>query len=101
MNYLKEMKKVVLSLAFILIGIIVYGQNEDIDIKLISSEEGKAWKRMIRSDDRPIAESLKDDRIIFYTNGTFKYDHAGTETREYSGKTKTWSYDELTSTITW
>jgi hypothetical protein len=102
MNYLKEMKKVVLSLACILVGIICYGQNDDIDIKYLSSEEGKVWKRMNRGDGYKVAESLNDDLYIFYTDGTFKYDHSGTETPELSsGKTNKWSYDKQTNILSW
>lgn len=102
MNYRREIKKIVLSLTFILIGVICYGQNEDIDIKYISSVEGKVWKRMHRADGREIVESLKDDLFIFYSNGSFKYDHSGTETAELSnGKTKTWSYNKDTNILTW
>jgi hypothetical protein len=102
MNYLKEMKKVALNLAFILMGVICYGQNDDIDIKYISSEEGKVWKRMNRVDGYKVAESLNDDLYIFYTDGTFKYDHSGTETPELSnGKTNKWFYDKQTNILSW
>ena len=96
------MKKIVLSLTFILIGVICYGQNEDIDIKYISSSEGKGWIRMERPDNHPIIQTLEDDVFTFYSNGIFKYDHAGTETHELSNaKTKTWSYNKETNILTW
>ena len=90
-----------MCIVFVLSGIACFGQNEDIDIKYLSSEEGKDWVIIHRPDGKFIKESLRDDIFTFYTNGTFKYDHAGTQTPENNGKTKTWSYDSLTNIVSW
>ncbi len=96
------MKRAVVYLVFILFGTVSYGQNSGIDIKYVHSEGGKEWKRMYRPDGKQVHESLEDDIFIFYSNGTFKYDHSGTLNNELSNaKTKTWAYDNQTNILTW
>jgi hypothetical protein len=98
------MKRLFLNVIFILTGLVGFGQvnNSGIDIKYIHSENGKEWRRLVRVDGHQVAKSLEDDVFIFYTNGAFKYDHAGTVTHDLSNaKTKNWSYNNDTNILVW
>ena len=96
------MKKVFFILIFIISGTVCFGQNSGIQIKHLHSAEGKQWKRYVRPDGDQVALSLEDDIFTFYSNKSFKYDHAGTVSQELNNaRTKTWSYNETTNVVSW
>jgi hypothetical protein len=98
------MKRVFLNIIFVLTGLVCFGQvnNSGIDINYLHSENGKEWKRFVRVDGHQVAKSLEDDLFIFYSNGNFKYDHAGTVSQDLAdAKTKKWSYNNDTNILVW
>jgi hypothetical protein len=96
------MKKVFLFGFLILSGALSFGQNPDIDVKHLHSDEGKQWKIMVRTDSYRFPASMEDDVFTFYTTGQFKYDQGNSITEEYTNvRTKTWSYNPKNNVATW
>lgn len=84
------------------LGATCFAQNSGVEFKYVHSAEGKQWKRFVRPDGDQVALSLEDDVFTFYSNGNFKYDHAGTVSQELNNaRTKNWAYDATTNILSW
>jgi hypothetical protein len=96
------MKKVFLCSYFIIQSIICFGQDDEIDIKNLHSIEGKQWKRSINPDGKQFPASMEDDIFVFFSDGTFRYDQNGTESKELANiKVDKWIYDSENHILSW
>ncbi len=100
------MKKLFLYAFFVLFTAVSYGQGDDpnTNIKYLHSASGKKWKVMSkdREDSYQLPATMNDDLFIFYSNGQFKYDNAGTPTQGFTSvQTKLWTYNRANRVITW